>query len=137
MNSYQDPAVVDAIVRGGRRVAVVGLSADPGKASHQVARYLIETGWEVIPVNPNASEVLGRRAYPDLASIPGPLDLVDIFRPPSAVGPVVDEAIAVRAKAVWQQLGIVNAEADERARKAGLLSVADLCLKIELQKRGS
>jgi len=135
LNRYQDPAEVEAILGGGKRVAVVGLSADPGKASHQVSRYLIEAGWDVIPVNPNANEVLGRPSYPDLRSVPGTIDVVDIFRPPSAVGPVVDEAIEVGAKAVWQQLGIYNADADERARNAGLRSVADLCIKIELAKR--
>lgn len=135
MNQHQDPKTVEAILNGGRRVAVVGLSSDPAKASHDVARYLIDAGWDVIPVNPHADEVLGRKSYPDLKSVPGIIDVVDIFRPPSAVGPVVDEAISVGAKAVWQQLGIYNAEADERARQAGLRSVADLCIKIEIAKR--
>jgi len=96
-----------------------------------VASYLKSAGWDVIPVNPKATEILGLKAYPDLTSIPGKVDLVDIFRPASAVGPIVDEAIAIGAKAVWQQLRIVNLDAAEKARQAGLLSIVDLCVKME------
>jgi predicted CoA-binding protein len=130
--AYQNPDAVRTILNGSRRVAVVGLSTDSQKASHQVADYLKTAGWQIVPVNPKADTILGLKAYPDLKSIPGPIDLVDIFRPTADVGPFVDDAIAIGAKAVWQQLGILNVEAAEKARQAGLLSIVDLCVKIEL-----
>lgn len=129
---YQDTDAVRTILNGSRRIAIVGLSTDSQKASHQVAAYLKTEGWEIVPVNPKADTILGVKAYPDLKSIPGAVDLVDIFRPTADVGPIVDDAIAIGAKAVWQQLGIINLEAAEKARQAGLLSVVDLCVKIEL-----
>jgi predicted CoA-binding protein len=113
--------------------AVVGLSADPSRASHDVARYLQRKGYRVIPVNPLAGcdEVLGEKCYPDLASVPEPIDVVDIFRRSDRAGAHVDEAIAVGAKAVWLQLGVIDEAAAERARRAGLAVVMDTCPKIE------
>lgn len=128
---YQDQGAIAKILNTYRRIAIVGLSTDPQKASYFVASYLKSAGWDVIPVNPRATEILGLKAYPDLQSIPGAVDLVDIFRPAGDVGPIVDEAIAIGAKAVWQQLRIINLEAAEKARQAGLLSVVDLCVKME------
>jgi hypothetical protein len=128
---YQDPDAIQTILHTHRRIAIVGLSTDRQKASYFVASYLKYAGWEVIPVNPKATEILGLKAYPDLKSIPGKVDVVDIFRPAADVGPIVDDAIAIGAKAVWQQLRVTNLEAAEKARGAGLLSVVDLCVKME------
>ena len=119
------------ILKGYKRVAVVGLSANPLRPSHFVAVYLRSKGYEVIPVNPRETEVLGRKSYPSLKEIPGPVEIVDIFRDPSAVPGIVEEAIAVGAKVVWMQLGVVHEAAAERARAAGLAVVMDRCIKIE------
>jgi predicted CoA-binding protein len=116
-------------------VAVVGLSRDATKPSHDVARYLKENGYKIIPVNPTAvgSEILGEKVYAKLEEIPKEMkvEVVDIFRRSEDVPPVVDSAIAIGAKAVWLQLGIVNEDAAEKARKAGLNVVQDKCMKIE------
>ena len=133
---YQDPEAIRTILNTYRRIAIVGLSTDRQKASYFVASYLKAAGWEVVPVNPKADEILGLKAYPDLKSIPGKVDLVDIFRPAADVGPLVEDAIAIGAKAVWQQLRIINLEAAQAARIAGLLSVVDLCLKMEHGRYG-
>jgi len=119
------------ILRRYRRVAVVGLSKDPAKASHRVAAYLIENGYDVVPVNPSCDEVLGRRCHPDLRSVPGRIDVVDIFRPAADVPPIVADAIAIGARAVWMQQGIVNNEAAERAASAGLRVVMNRCMMVE------
>lgn len=110
-------------------IAVVGLSANPEKPSHYVPKYLQEQGYTIIPVNPTAQgDVLGKTVYPSLREVPGPIDIVDIFRPAADVPPIVDDAIGVRAKAVWMQEGIVNNAAADRARAAGLQVVMDKCM---------
>ena len=114
-----------------RRVAMVGLSSNPFRPSHYAAIYLIAEGYDVVPVNPREDEVLGRRCYPTVTAVPGPVEIVDIFREPAAVAEIVEEAIAVGAKVVWMQLGVIHEEAAERARKAGLEVVMDRCMKIE------
>lgn len=114
-----------------RRVAMVGISAKWHRPSYFAAKYLIEHGFEVTPVNPNYDEVLGRRCYPDLAAVPGPLEIVDLFQRADRVMPFVDEAIRLGAKCIWMQLGIVNEVAAEKARAAGLDVVMDRCMKIE------
>jgi len=111
-----------------RTIAVVGVSASPEKASYKVAQCLIERGYQVYLVNPTESEIMGRKSYPDLASIPEPVSVVDIFRRPDQVVPVVDEAIAIGAKAVWLQPGAANEAAAARAKAAGLLVVMDRCI---------
>jgi hypothetical protein len=111
-----------------RTIAIVGLSGDPKRDSHRVAAYLQEHGYRVIPVNPTVIEVLGEKAYPDLASIPVPIDIVDIFRKPAAIPGIVDDAIAAKAKAVWMQLGLADNAAAERARAAGLAVVMSKCI---------
>ena len=128
---YQDQDAIRTILNTYRRIAIVGLSTDRQKASYFVASYLKYAGWDVVPVNPKATEILGLKAYPDLKSIPGKVDLVDIFRPAADVGPIVDDAIAIGAKAVWQQLRVINLPAAEKAHRAGLLSIVDLCVKME------
>lgn len=114
-----------------KRVAMVGLSANPFRPSHFAAIYLLSEGYDVIPVNPREKEVLGRRSYTSVREVPGPIDIVDIFREPAAVPPIVEEAIAVGAKVVWMQLGVINEQAAQRAREAGLEVVMDRCMKIE------
>ncbi len=117
-----------------KRVAVVGLSANSSRPSNSVGRYLLEHGFEVIPVNPRYDEVLGQTCYPDLASIPTPVDIVDLFQRAERVPPFVDDAIAIGAKVVWMQLGIVHEEAAQKAQNAGLEVVMDRCIKIEHER---
>ena len=114
-----------------RRIAMVGLSSNPFRPSHFAAIYLLAEGYDVIPVNPRESQVLGRKCYPTLTSIPGGVEVVDIFRESSAVPGIVEEAIAIGAKVIWTQLGVIHEEAAERARNAGLEVVMDRCMKIE------
>ena len=123
-----DPA---ALLRGVSTIAVVGISDKPERPSHEVARYLMEAGYRVVPVNPVIDTVLGERCYPSLTAIPEDLavDLVDVFRASEHVGPIVDEAIAIGAQGVWMQEGVVNETAAERARAAGLAVVMDRCTK--------
>lgn len=108
-------------------IAVVGLSSDPQRPSHGVASYMQSRGYRIIPVNPNESEVLGLRAYASLADVPEKIDLVDIFRRSDQAGRAVDEAIAVGARAVWLQDGVIDHAAAQRALDAGLLVVMDRC----------
>jgi predicted CoA-binding protein len=114
-----------------KRVAMVGLSANPFRPSHFVAIYLISKGFEVIPVNPREKTILGRTCYASLKEIPGPVDIVDVFRDPSAVPAIVDEAIEIGAKVLWLQLGVIHEAAADRAREAGMTVVMDRCMKIE------
>jgi predicted CoA-binding protein len=114
-----------------RRIAMVGLSSNPFRPSHFAALYLIAEGYDVIPVNPRETEVIGRKSYPSVSAIPGVVEVVDIFREPAAVPAIVDEAIAIGAKVVWMQLGVIHEEAAARARAAGLQVVMDRCMKIE------
>ncbi|HXI43449.1 MAG TPA: CoA-binding protein, partial [Bryobacteraceae bacterium] len=114
-----------------KRVAMVGLSANPFRPSHFAAIYLVAAGYDVVPVNPREKEVLGRPSYPSLREVPGLIEVVDIFREPSAVPAIVEDAIAIGAKVIWMQLGVIHEPAAERARAAGLEVVMDRCMKIE------
>jgi len=114
-----------------KRIAMVGLSANPFRPSHFAAIYMLSHGYDVTPVNPREKEVLGRKSYPTLREVPGPVEIVDIFREPAAVPAIVEDAIAVGAKVIWMQLGVIHEEAAERARQAGLEVVMDRCVKIE------
>lgn len=126
--------VAAGILNRYRRVAVVGLSKDPSRPSHVVASYLKDHGYRIIPVNPNESEILGESCYASLSQVPEPVEVVDIFRRSEAVGPIVEEAIRIGAKAVWMQEGVVNEAAAEQARRAGLEVVMDLCMKKEHER---
>ena len=110
---------------------MVGLSSNPFRPSHFAAIYMLAEGYDVIPVNPREKEILGRKCYPSLASVPRPVEIVDIFRERSAVPGIVEEAIAAGAKVIWMQLGVIHEEAAEQARQAGLEVVMDRCVKIE------
>jgi predicted CoA-binding protein len=114
-----------------KRIAMVGLSSNEFRPSHFAAMYLLAEGYEVIPVNPKEKQILGQVCYPSVTAIPGGVEVVDIFREPSAVPAIVDEAIAAGAKVVWMQLGVINEEAAEKAAAAGLEVVMDRCMKIE------
>ena len=119
------------ILEKSKVIAVVGLSPKPERDSHEVAKYLQDQGYRIVPVNPRADTILGEKSYPDLASIPEKVDVVDIFRRSDDVPPVVDQAIDIGAKAVWMQLGIVNEDAAAKAREAGLGVVMDRCMLVE------
>jgi len=122
----------EEVLKNYRVIAVVGLSSDPERPSHRVASYLKDNGYRIVPVNPNEKEVLGETSYPDLASVPVPVEVVDIFRTPEEVLPVVREAVRLGAKAVWMQEGVINEEAADYAGKAGLKVVMNKCMRKEL-----
>ena len=119
------------VLRDCRRLAIVGLSADWFRPSNFVAKYMQEHGYKVIPVNPKYQEILGEKCYPDLRSIPEPVDLVDVFRKSADCPAIAADAVAIGAKALWLQIGVINAEARELAAAAGLTVIMDRCLKIE------
>ncbi|RJQ10573.1 MAG: CoA-binding protein [Dehalococcoidia bacterium] len=123
---------VETMVRA-RTIAVVGVSSNPSRPSNDVAKYLIEAGYTVYLVNPTETKIFGRPVYASLRDLPEPVDIVDIFRRPADVPPVVEDAIAAGAKCVWMQLEIVNETAAARAAEAGLAVVMDRCTKIEHQ----
>lgn len=126
-----DDQFLREILIGSRTVAMVGLSAKPERDSYQVAAYLKEHGYRVIPVNPGVDEVLGERAYASLADIPEPVDIVDIFRRPEDAPAVVAQALVLKPRAVWLQLGVGSREAAQVAGRAGIPVVMDRCLKME------
>jgi uncharacterized protein len=126
-----DIAGLRRILQQTRSIAVVGLSANWHRPSYFAAKYMQDRGYSIFPVNPAYDEVLGRKCYPTLRDIPEPVDLVDVFRKPGDVMPVVEDAIAIGARAIWFQLGVINPEAARRAEAAGLEVVMDRCVKIE------
>ncbi len=117
-----------SILRSCRSVAVVGCSPDPTRDSHAVARFLQSKGYRIIPVNPNAAEILGEPSYPNLEAALAPVEVVDVFRRPEHVPGLVEEAVRVGATALWLQEGVVNVEAALRAREAGLTVLMDRCM---------
>ena len=132
MPEYNPPSQeIRAILEKYKTVAVVGLSPKPERDSHKVAKYLKENRYRIVPVNPGQKEILGEKCYPNLKAIPFPIDVVDIFRRPEAIPPVVDDALEIGAKVVWMQLGIAHNQAADKARNAGLQVVMSKCIKIE------
>jgi uncharacterized protein len=117
------------ILLSAKTIASVGLSSNQEKESYWIVSYLKEQGYHIIPVNPTATEILGEKAYPDLSSIPEKVDVVQVFRKPEDVPPVVEEAIKIGAKVVWMQEGIRHQEAAQKARAAGLQVVMDACMR--------
>ena len=112
--------LIEEQLRNSKTIAVVGLSDNPARDSHRVAKYMQSQGYRIIPVNPMITEALGEKSYPDLKSVPDPIDMVDIFRRSEFVQPVVDEAIEVGAKYIWMQDGVVHPEAAAKAEQAGI-----------------
>ena len=123
-----DPEAVRRLLKGSKTIAVVGASPKPDRDSHQIAKVLIDAGYDVIPVNPAAAEILGQKCYPDLKSIPRKIDIVNVFRSPEHVPPIADEAVAVKAECLWLQSGIEHADAAKKASDAGLYVVQDRCI---------
>lgn len=124
-----DQMMKDILV-SAKTIASVGVSSNPGKESYWIVKYLQDQGYRVIPVNPTTGEILGETSYPDLESVPDKIDVVQVFRKPEDVPPVVESAIKVGAKTVWMQEGIVNEEAAQKAREAGLQVVMDACMRV-------
>ena len=128
---FQDPRVITAVLRSARTVAVVGLSPDPLRASYFIGFYLQRHGYRVVPVNPKEREILGEPAYPSLGAIPFPVDVVNVFRRPAAVPEIAREAVAIGAKALWLQFGVISDEGARIAADGGLAVVMDRCMKVE------
>ena len=122
---------IKKVLEESKTIAVVGASDNPQRHSYEVAHYLHRHGYKIIPVNPALTELFGEKAYPDLLSIPGPVDVVDVFRRPDQVPPVVEQAIAKGAKVVWMQPGAENMQAAERAMAAGLEVIMGVCMMQE------
>ncbi len=119
---------IPELLRAAHTIAVVGLSNRRTRPSYGVSEYMQSVGYRIIPVNPQETEVLGEKAYPDLDSVPEPIDIVDIFRRPEFVPPIVEAAVRAGAKAVWMQEGVVHEDAAQRAREAGLIVIMDRCI---------
>lgn len=117
-----------------KNIAVVGMSKNPDKAAHYVAKYLDENGYNIIPVNPTATEILGKKCYSSLLDIPDQVDIVDVFRPSDQVLPVIEESVLIKPKVVWLQEGIHNSEAEEIAKKSGIDVVFNRCMLAEHQR---
>jgi predicted CoA-binding protein len=126
-----DVAGLRRVLLANRTIAIVGLSASWNRPSYFAAKYMQERGYTIIPVNPGASEILGVKCYPDLASVPVPIDMVDVFRKPEDVLPIAQEAVRIGARCLWLQLGVINETAAALADQAGLDVVVDRCVKIE------
>ena len=132
---WSNPRIIDEILDEARTVAVVGLSDKPHRPSFGVARFLIESGYRVVGVNPNVDEVLGTICYPSLGAVPEPIDAVDVFRRSEVVDALVDEVIKLRIPYLWLQEGVVNPEAAQRAFSAGVKVVMDRCMAKALSQR--
>lgn len=127
----EDVATLGRILTENRVIAVVGLSANESRPSFFAAKYMLDHGYKIVPVNPRYDQVLGQTCYPDIESIPVQVDIVDVFQRPDRVVPISQSAIDIKAKVLWMQLGVVNEEAAKLARQAGLEVVMNRCVKIE------
>jgi uncharacterized protein len=128
---YQDPLAIQRVLHAARTIAIVGLSANPLRASYFVGYYLKRHGYQVIPVNPRETEILGETCYPSLRDVPVPVDVVDVFRTPDALPGIAREALAIQAGALWCQFGVINAEGARIAEDGGMTVIMDRCLKVE------
>ncbi len=131
LSKYQDPKTILATLRSARTVAIVGLSKDPLRPSSFIGYYLKRHGYTIVPVNPREPEILGVKSYPSLKDIPFPIDVVDVFRRPDAVPEIARDAVAIGAKALWLQFGVISPEGARIAESAGLAVVMDRCMKVE------
>ena len=128
---YQDPLIIQRVLREAKTIAIVGLSGNPLRASNFVGFYLQRHGFRVIPVNPREPEILGERSYASLREVPVPVDIVDVFRAPAALPEIARDAVAVGAKCLWCQFNVINEEGARIAADGGLAVVMDRCLKVE------
>lgn len=128
---YQDPTTIRSTLRAARTVAIVGLSKDPLRPSSFIGYYLKRHGYTIVPVNPRETTILGERSYPSLREIPFPVDVVDVFRRPDAVPDIARHAVAIRARALWLQFGVISPEGAKIAADGGLAVVMDRCMKVE------
>ncbi len=135
MTSWQDPDAVSLMLDDGKTWAVVGLSGDPTRTAYEIARLLQDRGKRIVPIHPDAPTVLGEQGYATLADVPFPIDVVDVFRRSEAAGEFADQAVAVGARGVWFQLGVVDEAAFERTTAAGVPMVMDTCPAIEWRRR--
>jgi predicted CoA-binding protein len=131
LTRYQDPLTIQRVIHGAKTIAVVGLSKNELRASYFVGYYLKRHGYRVIPVNPREQEILDEPAYKTLADVPVPIDIVNVFRAPDALPEIAREAVAVRARSLWCQFTVINAEGARIAEEGGLTVVMDRCLKVE------
>ncbi|GAB3656239.1 CoA-binding protein [Nocardioides korecus] len=134
--SWQDEAAVSLMLDDCETWAVVGLSGDPSRTAYSIAALLQQRGKRIVPIHPDAPTVLGEQGYAALADVPFPVDVVDVFRRSEQAGPFADQAVAVGARGVWFQLGVVDEDAFARTREAGVAMVMDTCPAIEWRKRG-
>ncbi len=130
LTDYQNPQVIQNLLAMSR-VAIVGLSSNELRPSHFVGFYLQRHGYDIVPVNPRENSIFGKQSYPSLLDIPDPVDIVDVFRDPAAVPEIAEQAVAIGAKALWLQFGVISEEGIRIAEEAGLDVVVDQCIKIE------
>ncbi len=128
---YQDPFTIQRVLREAKTIAVVGLSGNALRPSYFVAFYLQRHGYRVIPVNPREKEVLGEKSYASLREVPVPVDIVDVFRAPDALPGIAEDAVAIGAKTLWCQFGVINEAGTRIAERGGLAVVVDRCIKVE------
>jgi len=131
LSRYQDPLAIQRVLLDAKTIAVVGLSANPLRASNFVGFYLQRHGYRVIPVNPRETEILGERSFASLREVPVPIDIVDVFRAPAALPDIAREAVAIGAKCLWCQFNVINEEGARIAEDGGLTVIMDRCLKVE------
>jgi uncharacterized protein len=128
---YQDPLTIQRVLHNSKTIAIVGLSDNELRASHFVGYYLKRHGYQVIPVNPRKTEILGQKCYPSLLDVPEPVDIVDVFRAPDALPGIARDAVAIHAGTLWCQFGVINEEGARIAEEGGLTVIMDRCLKVE------
>ena len=133
IKKYQDPKIIKSVL-GSRNIAIVGMSSKKSRASYNVAAYLKRNGYKIYPVNPNESKILGMKCYPSLLDINDKVDVVNVFRESSAVPQIAEDSLKIKAQYMWLQLGVISFEGLEKAGKGGIISIADLCIKIEHSK---
>jgi predicted CoA-binding protein len=131
LSRYQDPLAIQRIIHTAKRIAVVGLSSNPLRASYFVGFYLKRHGYEVIPVNPRESAILGETSYRSLSDVPGPIDIVNVFRAPDALPAIAEEAVKIGAGSLWCQFTVINEEGARIAESGGMAVVMDRCIKVE------
>jgi uncharacterized protein len=131
LTRYQDPLVIQRMLNTARTIAIVGLSGNPLRASYFVGFYLQRHNYRIIPVNPRETEILGEKSYATLRDVPVPVDIVNVFRAPAALPAIAAEAVAISAKCLWCQFGVINEEGARIAEKGGLTVVMDRCIKVE------